>query len=123
MLPPLPYVAPKQWTISGDRLEVYGGATFLQFTQLGLDVSHTITAEVASSAPPFTVLGKATAKGDNSKIVMDLGVLAPGAELLLNLTVVQSDGAKVVPLAYRFAPLGSWGWAEGMLESVTTGKP
>jgi hypothetical protein len=123
VLPPPPYVAPKQWTISADRLDAYGGEHILQFNQLGLDASHTITAEVASSAPPFTVLGKATAKGDNAKIVMNLGVLAIGSELLLNLTVVQSDGAKVIPLAYRFTPLGSWGWAEGALQSAEPAKP
>ena len=119
VLPPPPFVAPKQWSISSDRLDVTGGMHILQFSQLGLDASHTITAQVASSAPPFAVLGTATAKGDNTKIVMNLGFLAPGAELRLNLTVVQSDGAKVIPLAYRFTPLGNWGWAEGTLQSAT----
>ena len=123
VLPPPPYVAPKQWTISGDRLDVAGGEHILQFTQLGLDASHTITAEVALNTLPFAVLGKATARGNNAKIVMNLGALAPGAELLLNLIVVQSDGAKVIPLAYRFTPLGSWGWAEGTLQSVTPARP
>ncbi len=118
ILPPPPYVAPKQWTISGDRVDAYSGAHILQFNQLGLDASHTITAEVASSSPPFTVLGKATAKGDSAKIVLNLGYLAPGTELLVNLTVVQIDGAKVIPLAYRFSSLGGWGWAESTLQSV-----
>ena len=119
VLPPPPFVAPKQWSISGDRLDVAGGAHILQFSQSGLDASHLITAEVTTNTPPFATLGKASAKGDNTKIVMNLGYLPPGSELLLNLTVVQSDGAKVIPLAYRFSALGSWGWAEGALQSVT----
>ena len=123
VLAPPPYVAPRQWTISGDRLDVYAGLHVLQFSQVGLDASHLITAEVTSSAPPYASLGKATASGDKSDIVMTLGNFAPGVQLLLNLTVVQSDGAKVVPLAYRFSSLGGWGWAEGTLQLATPGKP
>ncbi len=123
VLPPPPFVPPKQWSISGDRLDVTGGEHILQFSQMGLDASHLITAEVTLNAPPFASLGKASVKGDNSKIVMNLGYLPPGSELRLNLTVVQSDGAKVVPLTYRFTPLGSWGWAEGTLQSVEAVKP
>ena len=123
VLPPPPYVAPRQWTISGDRLDVYAGLHVLRFSQVGLDASHLITAEVTSSTPPYASLGKATASGDKSDIVMTLGNFAPGVQLLLNLTVVQSDGAKVVPLAYRFSSLGGWGWAEGTLQLATPGKP
>ena len=36
---------------------------------------------------------------------MDLGNLEPGAILRLDLTVTQTDGAKVIPLAYRFTTL------------------
>ena len=119
VLPPPPYVAPKQWTISGDRLDVTAGGHILRFNQQGLDASHIITAEVTANTTLPASLATATASGDKANIIMDLGYLPPGTELRLNLTVVQSDGAKVIPLAYRFMPLAGWGWADGMLQSVT----
>ncbi len=123
VLPPPPFVAPTQWSISADRIDVINGRHILQFSQLGLDASHTIVARVTTDGLPAVRLAEGSARGDTLRISMDLGYLEPGAQLLLNLTVTQADGAKVIPLTYRFASLGGWGWAEGTLKSVTTGKP
>ena len=121
--PALPFVPPKQWSISADRLDVVNGRHILQFSQMGLDASHTIAAKIITDGPPAVTLAQGSAKGDTLRISMDLGYLEPGALLLLDLTVTQADGARVIPLRYRFVSLGGWGWAEGTLKSVVIGKP
>ena len=123
VLPPPPFVAPTQWSISADRIDVINGRHILQFSQLGLDASHTIVARVTADGQSAVRLAEGSARGDTMRISLDLGFLEPGAQLLLSITVTQADGAKVIPLTYRFASLGGWGWAEGTLKIVTTGKP
>ena len=123
VLPPPPFVPPTQWSISADRIDVINGRHILQFSQSGLDASHTIIARATTAGQPAVRLAEGSAKGDTPRVTMDLGYLEPGLQLLLNLTVIQSDGAKVIPLTYRFESLGGWGWAEGTLKSVTTSKP
>ncbi len=118
LLPPPPELPPRQWTVSGDRIELYNGRHILRFGQEGLDASHTITATVTAEGTSSAPLARATARGDKAAIEFDLGYLEPGAPFLLSMTVVQADGAKVVPLAYRFRALSGWGWAEGTLELV-----
>ena len=118
VLPPPPAQPPTQWTLSGDRIDLVNGRHILQFSQMGLDASHTITATVTTTTPPYTRIAEATAKGDTPRVVMDLGNLEPGAVLRLDLTVTQADGAKVIPRAYQFTALSGWGWSEGALQAV-----
>ena len=123
VLPPPPHVAPTQWRISGDRIDVANGQLTLQFNQLGLDASHTIVAKVTTDGQRAVGLAEGSAKADKMRVALDLGYLEPGAQMLLNMTVTQADGAKVIPLTYRFESPGGWGWTEGALQSVATGKP
>jgi hypothetical protein len=124
LLPPPPELLPRQWTVSEDRLDLVNGRHILQFSQEGLDASHTITALVTPDMePPYTRLAEATATGDKARMVFDLGYLAPDTTLVLRLTVKQADGAKVVPLTYRFRSLSGWGWTERPLRLVNPGKP
>ena len=117
VLPPPPEQPPRQWTVSADRLDLVNGRHILQFSQEGLDASHTIAAVVTPDMPPpHTRLAEATATGDKARIVLDLGYLAPDTTLVLRLTVTQADGAKVVPLTYRLRSLSGWGWTEGPLQ-------
>jgi LysM repeat protein len=119
LLPPPPELPPRQWTISNDRIDLNNGRHILRFSQQGLDASHTIRAVVSAEGGSSAPLAEATARGDRAAIEFDLGYLEPGAPILLRLTVVQADGAKVVPLTYRFNALSGWGWAEGVLQLVT----
>lgn len=124
LLPPPPEQPPRQWTVSEDRLDLVNGRHVLQFSQEGLDASHTITAIVTPDMePPTTRLAEATATGDKARIVFDLGYLAPDTTLVLRLTVTQADGAKVVPLTYRFRSLSGWGWTERPLQLVSPARP
>ncbi|MGB4116297.1 MAG: FecR domain-containing protein [Polaromonas sp.] len=115
VLPPPPFVPPTQWRINADRLDVVNGRHILQFSQDGLDGSHTINAKVSLNQPPATPLAEAKAKGDTARITLDLGYLAPGEQLRLSLTVTQADGAKVIPLTYIFTSLSGWSWSDGPL--------
>ena len=123
VLPPPPAQPPRQWTLNADRIDLVNGRHVLQFSQLGLDANHTIEATVSVNAPPYHRAAGAAASGDTPRITLDLGTLAPGAALRLDLTVTQSDGAKVVPLFYRFTALSGWGWAEGALQADTVTRP
>lgn len=118
VVPPPPAQPPRQWTLSGDRIDLVNGRHFLQFSQMGLDASHTITATLTTTTPPYTRIAETTARGDTPRVSMDLGNLEPGALLRLDLTVTQADGAKVIPLAYQFTALSGWGWSEGALQAV-----
>lgn len=73
--------------------------------------------------PPHTRLAEATATGDKARIVLDLGYLAPDSTLVLHLTVQQADGAKVVPLTYRFRALSGWCWTERPLRLMNSVRP
>jgi hypothetical protein len=124
LLPPPPEQPPRQWTVSEDRLDLVNGRHILQFSQEGLDASHTITAIVTPDMPPpYTRLAEATATGDKARIVFDLGYLMPETTLMLRLTVKQADGATVVPLTYRLRSLSGWGWTERPLQLVSPVKP
>jgi hypothetical protein len=124
LLPPPPDLPPRQWTVSEDRLDLVNGRHILQFSQEGLDASHTITAVVTPEMePPTTRLAEATATGDKARTVFDLGYLAPDTTLVLRLTVKQADGATVVPLTYRFRSLSGWGWTERPLQLVNPARP
>jgi hypothetical protein len=124
LLPPPPELPPRQWTVSEDRLDLVNGRHILQFSQEGLDASHTITAIVTPDMePPYTRLAEATATGNKARITFDLGYLAPDTTLVLRLTVKQADGARVVPLTYRFRSLSGWGWTERPLQLVNPAKP
>lgn len=115
VLPPLPLVPPTQWRIDADRMDVVNGRHVLQFSQFGLDASHTILANVNLNQSPATALAETKAKGDIERITLDLGYLAPGEPLRLSLTVTQADGAKVIPLTYIFTSLSGWSWSDGPL--------
>ena len=115
VLPPPPFVPPTQWRINTDRLDVVNGRHILQFSQQGLDASHTINAKVSLNNSPATPLTEAKAKGDTARITLDLGHLAPDTQLRLSLTVMQADGAKVIPLTYIFTSLSGWSWSDGPL--------
>ena len=123
MLPPPPVQPPRQWTRSADRIDLVNGRHVLQFSQLGLDASHTVAATMSGNALPHNRVAGATAPRTTPRITSDPGTLAPGASLRLDLTVMQSDGAKVVPLAYRFFALSGWGWAESALQAGTVTRP
>ncbi len=115
VLPPPPFVPPTQWSITTDRLDVVNGRHILQFSQQGLDASHTINAKVSLNNSPANALTEAKAKGDTARITLDLGYLEPDAQLRLSLTVTQADGAKVIPLTYIFTSLNGWSWSDGPL--------
>ena len=63
-------------------------------------------------------LVKAHASDDNANTVMNPGCLALGSQFLLSPIAVQSNGAKMVALACRFPPPGSWDWANRTLQGV-----
>ena len=124
VLPPPPEPGPpRQWTLSSDRLDIQSGRHFLQFVQSGLDSSHEINATVTKPGTPLTPLARVTARGSVSTIGLDLGLLDAGVEYELRLEVTQADGAKVVPLAFKFTGVSGWGWYEGVLKPLATSKP
>ena len=124
VLPPPPEPGPpRQWTLSSDRLDIQSGRHFLQFVQSGLDSSHEINATVTKPGTPLTPLARVTARGSVSTIGLDLGLLEAGVEYELRLEVTQADGAKVVPLAFKFTGVSGWGWYEGVLKPLATSKP
>lgn len=119
VLPPPPAPIPKpprQWSLSEDRLDTTSGRHILQFSQRGLDSSHTITATVTTGQPPYRRIAEASAQGDAQRISMDIGPLEAGLSLRLHLTVTQADGAAVIPLDYRFTGFTGLGWVEGALQ-------
>ncbi|MDR3452782.1 MAG: FecR domain-containing protein [Rhodoferax sp.] len=120
--PPVPQ-PPTPWRIGEDRLSVASGHQILQFSQVGLDASHTIVATVTADTPAATRIAQATARGDSPRITLDLGQLEAGTRYQLHLTVTQADGARVIPLDYRFVARDGWGWAEGTLQPMKPGTP
>ena len=124
VLPPPPEPGPpRQWTLSSDRLDIQSGRHFLQFVQSGLDSSHEINATVTKPGTPLTPLARVTARGSVSTIGLDLGLLEAEVEYELRLEVTQADGAKVIPLAFKFTGVSGWGWYEGVLKPLATSKP
>ena len=124
VLPPPPEPGPpRQWTLSSDRLDIQSGRHYLQFVQSGLDSSHEINATVTKPGTPLTPLARVTARGSVPTIALDLGLLDAGVEYELRLEVTQADGAKVIPLAFKFTGISGWGWYEGILQPLTIAKP
>lgn len=120
MIPPQPAQPARQWTITGDVLEMIDGKQVLRFSHAGLDISHAVVASVKLARPPFTRIGRAVFKGDVQDIRIELGVLEPNEPLELNLTVAQQDGALVFPVDYAFATLATAGHADGSLKRLVS---
>ena len=120
MIPPQPGQPARQWTITGDVLEMIDGKQVLRFSHAGLDISHAVVASVKLARPPFTRIGRAVFKGDVQDIRIELGVLEPNEPLELNLTVAQQDGALVFPVDYAFATLATAGHADGALKRLVS---
>ena len=120
MIPPQPGQPPRQWTISGDILEMVEGKQVLRFGHTGLDASHAVVASVKLARPPFTRVGRAVFKGDVQDIRIELGALEPSEPLELNLTVAQQDGALVFPVDYAFTSLATAARADGSLKRLAT---
>ena len=119
MIPPQPGQPPRQWTITGDALEMIDGKQVLRFGHAGLDISHAVVASVKLARPPFTRAGRAVFKGDVQDIRIELGSLEPNEPLELNLTVAQQDGALVFPVDYAFASLVTAGRTDGSLKRLS----
>ena len=119
MIPPQPGQPARQWTITGDMLEMVDGQQILRFGHAGLDISHAVVASVKLARPPFTRIGKAVFKGDAQDIRIELGAREPNEPLELNLTVAQQDGALVFPVDYAFAALATAARADGSLRRLT----
>ena len=119
MVPPQPGQPARQWTITGDALEMTDGKQVLRFGHSGLDISHAVVASVKLARPPFTRIGRAVFKGDVQDIRIELGALEANEPLELNLTVAQQDGALVFPVDYAFAALATPGRADGALKRLT----
>ena len=120
MIPPQPGQPPRQWTITGDVLEMINGKQILRFGHTGLDISHAVVASVKLARPPFTRIGRAVFKGDMQDIRIDLGALDPNEPLEINLTVAQQDGAIVFPVDYAFSALAASGRVDGMLKRLSS---
>lgn len=122
--PPPPAPIPKpplQWQLHNDKLHIGAGRALLEFSQEGLDTSHTLTATVTTNEPPYTRLHQVTAVGSSAPIFMALGPLLPaGNAVQVHFTVTQADGALVVPLSYRLQMPGnaSLGWVQGVLQRI-----
>jgi hypothetical protein len=114
---------PRRWTVSQNRLESAAGRQLLQLSPAGLDNSHTIVARVTEGQAPNQRVAEVTANGSRPQISIDLGLLAPGVPLELQLTVTQADGEVVLPLTFRFTTLGSWERKDGALQPVVSDKP
>ena len=119
MIPPQPGQPARQWTITGDLLEMIDGKQVLRFDHAGLDISHAVVASVKLARPPFTRIGRAVFKGDVQDIRIELGALEANEPLELNLTVAQQDGALVFPVDYAFAALATTARADGALKRLT----
>ena len=115
MIPLQPGQPARQWSVTGNVLEMADGQQVLRFSHTGLDASHAVVASVKLARPPFTRIEKAVFKGDVQDIRMALGVREPNEPLELNLTVAQQDGALVFPVDYAFAALATAAPADGSL--------
>lgn len=120
MIPPQPGQPSRQWTITGDVLEMGDGKQVLRFGHAGLDSSHAVVASVKLARPPFTRIGRAVFKGDVQDIRIELGALEPNEPLELNLTAAQQDGALVFPVDYAFTALAATGRVEGTLKRLAS---
>ena len=120
VIAPQPGQPARQWTITGDALELSNGRQVLRFGHTGLDASHAVVASVKVARPPFTRIEKAVFKGDMQDIRIDLGTLEPNELLELNLTVAQQDGALVFPVDYAFTALAATGRVEGTLKRLAS---
>ena len=120
MIPPQPGQPARQWTITGDVLEMIDGKHVLRFGHAGLDSSHAVIASVKLARPPFTRIGRAIFKGDVQDIRIDLGALEPNEPLELNLTVAQQDGALLFPVDYAFDALAAAGRAAGAVKRLSS---
>ena len=120
MIPVQPGQPARQWTITGDSLEMMDSKQVLRFGHAGLDESHAVVASVKLSRPPFTRIGRAVFKGDVQDIRIELGALEPNESLELNLTVAQQDGALVFPVDYAFTAIASTGRADGSLKRLAS---
>ena len=118
MIPSQPGQPARQWTITGDALEMMDGKQALRFGHTGLDDSHAVVASVKLARPPFTRIGRAVFKGDVQDIRIELGTLNANEPLELNLTVAQQDGAIVFPVDYAFSALTAAGRADGTLKRL-----
>jgi hypothetical protein len=119
MIPAQPGQPARQWTITGDVLEMIDGKQVLRFGHAGLDISHAVVASVKLARPPFTRIGRAVFKGDVQDIRIELGALEANEPLELNLTVAQQDGALVFPVDYAFTAMATAGRADGSLKRLT----
>ena len=118
MIPPQPFQPSRQWTITGNALEMMDGKQALRFGHTGLDASHAVVASVKLARPPFTRIGRAVFKGDVQEIQIELGTLEPNEPLELNLTVAQQDGAIVFPVDYAFSALATAGRGDSVLKRL-----
>ncbi len=120
MIPVQPGQPARQWTLTGDTLEMMDGKQTLRFGHMGLDDSHAVVASVKLARPPFTRIGRAVFKGDVQDIRIELGALDANEPLELNLTVAQQDGAVVFPVDYAFSALTAAGRADGALKRLAS---
>ena len=122
MIPPETGQPARQWTITGDRLDMVDGQQILRFNHVGLDTSHAVVASVKLARPPFTRVGKVVFKGDVQDIRISLGQQTLNEPLELNLTVGQQDGAQVFPIDYALAALATASRSDHPLRRLT-GQP
>jgi hypothetical protein len=109
---------PRAWRIGSDLIEIAGGEQRLSFVPQGLDASHRLTAQVSREGTGAGPVAQVEASGDADMVRIDLGSLDPDSAYLLRITVVQTGGAEVLPMTYRFRSLAGSGWVRDTLELV-----
>lgn len=109
---------PRTWRIGSDLIEIAGGRQRLSFVPEGLDATHRLTAKVSREQAPGVTIAQSDASGNADAVRLDLGLIEPDSAHLLQITVVQNDGAEVLPMTYRFRSLSGSGWVRDTLQLV-----
>ena len=109
---------PRTWGIGSDLIEIAGGQQRLSFVPAGLNATHRLTAQVSREQAPGITIAQAESSGNVDAVRLDLGLIEPDSTYLLRITVVQNDGAEVLPMTYRFRSLSGSGWVRDTLQLV-----
>lgn len=109
---------PRTWRIGSDLIEIAGGQQRLSFVPEGMDATHRLTAQVSREQAPGITIAQAEASGNAEVVRLNLGQIEPDSTYLLRITVIQNDGAEVLPMTYRFRSLSGSGWVRDTLQLV-----
>jgi hypothetical protein len=109
----------RSWRIATERLDVDSGRHALRFVQEGLQNGDAITATLSLARTPSAPIAQATVGASNGEALLDLGTLQAGTVYLLEMSVLQNEGAAGISRTYRFTALSGSGWVRGTLEQVS----